>query len=494
MSVPFRLAVLGVAAEELEGIRVLATDGGKRIELHRLNRVEELAQVDPSRTDAILVVHGPPEQDVMAWLPRFHLAETLPVVVLTEVNDDREDDRLHRAGAFAVARRECQAELGHEIQRTLERTAALSSETDLRRMAGLVGVIGNTLRGELGGIRNAIEVLSFQCSGEGVLSLRRSIEYLDHQCRRMESLLEDYSEVSRLGLVTTAAGGGGVIELGSSLDRAINRTRSELGGSSPSISREPRQELCWLAIDPKRLEQLVRHALNYVRGVNFGCLRLRVDYQICGEWIDLEIRTVPDRAGSPVAGLHALDLDLFLASTLADRYGGRVRSGPPFVIQLPRSMEQQVEDPEGTGVGVAARAPKRNLLMIDDHPATVEVLGLLIGRQGWNVRVTSDIFEALEVIRTFRPEVVLIDLHMPLMKGDALARLIRRDESAGRPMLIGISGSTELSSEDERVVLSWFDHVLVKPVRSDQVAALLPPPKDHTRSAPGQGRPGSVEP
>jgi CheY-like chemotaxis protein len=131
--------------------------------------------------------------------------------------------------------------------------------------------------------------------------------------------------------------------------------------------------------------------------------------------------------------------------------------------------------------------------MIDDHPATVEVLGLLIGRRGWNVRVTPDIFEALEVIRTFRPEVVLIDLHMPLMKGDALARLIRRDESAVRPLLIGISGSTELSGEEEQGVLSCFDHFLVKPVRSDEVAALLPPPNDRPRSSPGQGRPGSAE-
>ncbi|QDV32912.1 response regulator [Tautonia plasticadhaerens] len=493
MSVPPRLAVLGITTEDVEAIRGLDGVGGGGVEVCQLSE-EVPAEVVPARTDAIVLAHGPPEVDAMRWLPRLTLAGTVPVVVLSAVKDDREAERLRRAGAFAVVHRGSGEGLGRAIRRALERSAALTRESDLRRMAGLVGVIGGTLKDELGGIRNAIEVLSFQCSGEGVLSQRRAIEYLDRQCRRMESLLNDYSEASRLGADSIEVGSG-MAELGASLDRAIERAREDAGGGTPSISRAHRPDRHWLRVSPRRLEQLVRHGLNFVRGSNPGCQELRVETRDYRDGIELAIRAVPQGAGGSPSMLRSADLDLILASMLSDRIGARLESRTPFLLLLPRSLDGRSGATRGAGpdpaAGEQAGEPRRRLLMIDDHPATVEVLGRLISRRGWDVRVTPDVHEALEMIRDLRPEVVLIDLQMPAMKGDALARLIRRDHADVRPMLIGVSGSA--GSPGEEAALSWFDHVLFKPVRSDQVAALLPPPAARPGPPGDQARAGSLE-
>lgn len=474
MSVPFRLTVLGVTTEEVEAIRELAWEGGRQVEVCWLGGEDGLSDVYPTRSDAIVMAHRPPEEDAMSCLPRLPLVGMVPVVVLSEVKDDRETERLRRAGAFAVVQRDCEVGLGRAIRRVLERAAAQASESDLRRMAGLVGVIGNTLRDELGGIRNAIEVLTFQCSGEGALSQRRAIDYLDRQCRRMESLLNDYAEVSRLGADSIDVGGR-MAELGASLDRAIERARQDIGGGGPSISRGHQADRLWLKLSPKRLEQLVRHSLNFVRGRSPGCQELRIETREYHDGIEVSIRAVPQHSGGPTSGLPAVELDLILASMLADRIGAGLGSSTPFVIRLPRSQNEQPGPvgAEGRKDRPGGRAMRR-LLMVDDHPATVEGLGQLIGRRGWDVRVTPDVFEAMEMIRTLRPEVVVIDLHMPMMKGDALARMIRRDHESVRPVLIGISGASGMATEE--VDLSCFDHFLVKPVKSEQVAALLPPP------------------
>ena len=58
------------------------------------------------------------------------------------------------------------------------------------------------------------------------------------------------------------------------------------------------------------------------------------------------------------------------------------------------------------------------ILILDDEPVNVSVLERLLGRSGYDqVRTTTDPREALRLFRSYEPDLVLLDLHMPHMDG-----------------------------------------------------------------------------
>jgi CheY-like chemotaxis protein len=88
--------------------------------------------------------------------------------------------------------------------------------------------------------------------------------------------------------------------------------------------------------------------------------------------------------------------------------------------------------------------------------------------------VAYDGASALEVVREFRPEVILSDIELPGIDGHELARRIRRDRrlSAGLGLLAAMTA--EDGAEARRLSReSGFDYHFAKPVDPESILALL---------------------
>jgi CheY-like chemotaxis protein len=128
------------------------------------------------------------------------------------------------------------------------------------------------------------------------------------------------------------------------------------------------------------------------------------------------------------------------------------------------------------------------VLVADDEPLTAEMLALMLGFRGHDVVCVYDGVEALERARELQPDVVLLDVLMPGLRGDAVARRLRADpELAGCPIVL-------VSSVDEAEV-RWreagADMFLQKPFDIRQVpelvARLLPAGPGDRRGGAGDG-------
>ena len=121
--------------------------------------------------------------------------------------------------------------------------------------------------------------------------------------------------------------------------------------------------------------------------------------------------------------------------------------------------------------GILARRhfPKARILIVDDEPANVEVLRRLLERAGFNrIATTTDAREASALYIEFRPDLILLDLHMPELNGlEVMDALNQIAEATYLPILI-LTG--DVSEESRRDALSrGAKDFLLKPFTSEEV-------------------------
>jgi len=296
---------------------------------------------------------------------------------------------------------------------------------------------------------------------------------MDRQCHRMSNLLDTCSEISRLATARNDTVLE-VFDLGKVLERSVRRAREQDEDRGWTIDLEPAasEVTIWFEADVRAFGQMVRHSLSYVQRSSPQSRSIRVSRRVSEPHLDLVLATEPPEPTGPAGSTPTpgAELDRCRAGSLAEQLGGQMDLGPPLILRLPLGS---VETRPGPRVNAPVSAGRRPILIVDDEPDTVRPLGVLLSRIGWRVRVTSDIAEAMGLVRAFCPEVLLIDFHMPETDGASLARLIRRECPTAAPLLIGITGSEDVTRMPERF-LGCFDHVLPKPIRLEQVIALLP--------------------
>lgn len=113
----------------------------------------------------------------------------------------------------------------------------------------------------------------------------------------------------------------------------------------------------------------------------------------------------------------------------------------------------------------------RRVLVVDDNLDSAETMAELVRIWGYEVRTAHDGPAALECARSFRPNVVLLDVGLPGMDGYELARRLRAEGLAG-DLLVSVTGYGQ--EEDRRKAEeAGFDHHLTKPVNPDILQRLV---------------------
>lgn len=112
------------------------------------------------------------------------------------------------------------------------------------------------------------------------------------------------------------------------------------------------------------------------------------------------------------------------------------------------------------------------ILIADDDRDSVLTLVLLLRQEGHDVRGVHSGREVMKAVRDFDPEVVLLDIAMPLLSGWEVARMIR-EELGRRVTLIGISGKYNHSADNILSEMAGFDHYVLKPYDPQALIALI---------------------
>ncbi|WP_339514385.1 ATP-binding protein [Pseudomonas sp. RL_15y_Pfl2_60] len=179
-------------------------------------------------------------------------------------------------------------------------------------------------------------------------------------------------------------------------------------------------------------------------------------------------------------------------SSLPDAYT-QLHAKPACTRKLQRALSEMVsprhqrlvaETPEST------RTP--SILCVDDNPANLLLVQTLLEDMGASVSVAKDGHEALDIAKSIRFDMILMDVQMPGMDGRETTEAIRLWETEQIKSAVPIIALTAhaLSNEKRTLLQSGMDDYLTKPISERQLAqvvlkwtglslrALIPEPAD----------------
>src|SRR5215211_6805382 len=108
------------------------------------------------------------------------------------------------------------------------------------------------------------------------------------------------------------------------------------------------------------------------------------------------------------------------------------------------------------------------ILIVDDERPLRELLASVLEDAGYRVKVAIHGRDALALIEDTRPDLIIMDLMMPVMGGAELyRRLKRRPETRGIPVIVMSAGLTRLPD------LSDLDGFIAKPFDLDAIEAAV---------------------
>ena len=370
---------------------------------------------------------------------------------------------------------------------------ALLREAD-RRKNEFLATLAHELRNPLAPLRNSLEVV--RLGGDTPSAFQQAREVMERQVGQMTRLVEDLIDVSRV-----AEGKLELrkvrIDLRAVLEQAVQMNTPLREIRRHHLSVQMPTAPIWVEGDHARLVQVVVNLLNNAAKYTpeGGHIALEAAEEAAHAVIRVKddgIGIPPDQLGrvfdlftqidlGPERAKSGLGIGLSLVRRLVELHGGEVVATSPgigkgaeFVVRLPVSSEGLGKPEEGEKKDEAG--PARHVLIVEDNQDGRESLATLLELLGHGVDTAEDGRRGVEAALSLRPEVALIDIHMPGLDGYEVAKQLRQ-ALGGDILLVAMTGSGQ-PDDRQKAVDAGFDAHLLKPVELVRLQKLL---ADHRR-------------
>ena len=105
----------------------------------------------------------------------------------------------------------------------------------------------------------------------------------------------------------------------------------------------------------------------------------------------------------------------------------------------------------------------KTVLVADDKATSRELVRTVLEDSGYLIIEAGDGLEALRTARESKPDLILLDLHMPGLDGFAVVREIRLDDELARTPVVALTASA-MQGDRERAIAAGFTDYISKPI------------------------------
>jgi CheY-like chemotaxis protein len=114
----------------------------------------------------------------------------------------------------------------------------------------------------------------------------------------------------------------------------------------------------------------------------------------------------------------------------------------------------------------------KTILVVDDSPANLKLIRVLLSSEGYQVVTALDAESALAMIASFRPDLILMDLQLPGMDGLQLTRQLKADPVTKNIPIIAITAYAMIGDE-VKARDAGCDGYLTKPIDTRALPGLV---------------------
>lgn len=113
---------------------------------------------------------------------------------------------------------------------------------------------------------------------------------------------------------------------------------------------------------------------------------------------------------------------------------------------------------------------KAKILIVDDRPENIRLLAVALNRQGYTVESVDNSSTALSIPRALKPDLILLDIMMPVLDGYEVCKLLKKDPETAEIPVIFVSAVTNVMDKVKGFRAGAVDYI-TKPFQFDEVLA-----------------------
>jgi len=375
------------------------------------------------------------------------------------------------------------------IERQLEEQAKNLAEAD-RLKSDFLAILSHELRNPLAAVRYALPQIEKAPLDEPA---RMALTVIRRQLSQIGRLVDDLLDLTRIATGKIALNREPVT-LDTIINIAVDSASPALHGARHAFEVVMPPESLWVDVDSDRVSQvignLLMNAAKYTpRG---GKITLDVSRQID----QAVIRVIDNGMGidedhlprlfemfmqvnPPEKSQGGLGIGLTIAKRLVQLHGGSIEAhsggpgrGTEFVVQLPLASAADRSRAEQREPSLFPAVRRLKVLVVDDNHDLVQMLELAIQSMGHEVRKALDGQTAISAALSYRPDVVLLDLSLPIVSGFDVARELRQHREVAHTRLVALTGRGR-EEDRRRTAEAGFDGHLTKPTNPEELERLL---------------------
>jgi CheY-like chemotaxis protein len=112
------------------------------------------------------------------------------------------------------------------------------------------------------------------------------------------------------------------------------------------------------------------------------------------------------------------------------------------------------------------------ILIVDDNPTNLKLVRVLLQGEGYQARIAADAEEALEVLQTFHPRLILMDVQLPGMDGLELTRRLKANADTRDIIIIALTAYA-MKGDEQKALDAGCDGYIAKPINTRSLPGLV---------------------
>ena len=116
--------------------------------------------------------------------------------------------------------------------------------------------------------------------------------------------------------------------------------------------------------------------------------------------------------------------------------------------------------------------PTQTILVIDDNPTNLKLARVVLATEGLDVRTATSAEEAVKVLQTFVPQLILMDVQLPGIDGLELTRQLKADPGRRDIVVLALTANA-MKGDREKALEAGCDGYIAKPIDPETLCSVV---------------------